>query len=303
MTINNFKDLLAHAEKERYAIGYFECWNLESLMAVADAAVATQSPVLLGFSGIYLPHPQRSRGTPIEVYSALGLEVCRQMSVPSALVFNESRHVDWVLKAIQDGFQMVMFSDEQLSYKEQMGQVKQIAEIAHQAGVAVEGEAASIPGLTENFSTSTPENQLTSVETAREFVEETGVDSFGVNIGQMHFHGWREVHLDQGLLIKLKSALDVPLVLHGSTSVYPKDLATAVENGIRKINVGSALKQAYFKALREMCLATDESYNPYQVIGSGLSEDVLIAGRIALQQKVEEYMHLFGSSGKALSTA
>jgi fructose-bisphosphate aldolase class II len=303
MTINKFTELIAHAEKEQYAIGYFECWNLESLMAVADAAVATQSPVLLGFSGIYLPHPQRSRGTPIEVYSTLGLEVCRQMSVPSALVFNESRHIDWVLKAIRRGFQMVMFSDGQLSYTGQKSQVKQIVEIAHQADVAVEGEAASLPGAGGNFTTSTPENSLTSVETAREFVDKTGVDAFAVNIGQMHYHGRREVCLDQDLLINLKSALDVPLVLHGSTSVSPMELVTAVNNGIRKINVGSALKQAYFEALREMCLATDEPYNPYQVIGSGLREDVLMAGRIALQQKVEEYMHLFGSSGKASSTS
>jgi len=303
MTIKKFTDLIAHAEKEQYAIGYFECWNLESLMAVADAAAATQSPVLLGFSGIYLPHPQRSRRTPIEVYSTLGLEVCRQMSVPSALLFNESRHVDWVLKAIEGGFQMVMFSDEQLSFSEQMSQVKQITEIAQQAGVAVEGEAATLPGAGGNITASTHENLLTSVETAREFVEETGVDAFAVNIGQMHYHGRREVNLDHGLLIKLKSTLDVPLVLHGATSVSPKDLVSAVNNGIRKINVGSALKQAYFEALHEMCLATGESYNPYQVIGSGLSEDVLMAGRIALQQKVEEYMHLFGSSGKASLTS
>ena len=30
---------------------------LESLLAVADAAAAERSPVILGFSGIYLPHP------------------------------------------------------------------------------------------------------------------------------------------------------------------------------------------------------------------------------------------------------
>ncbi len=43
-----------------YAVGYFESWNLESLLAVADAAEAERSPVILGFSGIYLPHPGRA---------------------------------------------------------------------------------------------------------------------------------------------------------------------------------------------------------------------------------------------------
>ena len=40
MTITHFNDLMAHAESDGYAIGYFECWSLESLMAVVDAAEA-----------------------------------------------------------------------------------------------------------------------------------------------------------------------------------------------------------------------------------------------------------------------
>ena len=45
-----------------------------------------------------------------------------------------------------------------------------------------------------------------------------------------------------------------------------------------------------------MQIETD--YNPYDVIGSGLSEDVLVAGRLAMQRTVEEWMHLFGSAGQ-----
>ncbi len=44
--------LLSHAQQHHYAVGYFESWNLESLLAVADAAEAMRSPVMLGFSGI-----------------------------------------------------------------------------------------------------------------------------------------------------------------------------------------------------------------------------------------------------------
>jgi fructose-bisphosphate aldolase class II len=301
MPITHFNDLMAHAEKEQYTIGYFECWSLDSLLAVADAAQAAQSPVLLGFSGIYLPHQQRLRRAPLSVYSSMGLEVCRQISVPSALVFNESPRKDWVIEAIDRGFGMVMFSDEQLSYSEQITQVQQVVEIAHQAGVAVEGEAESLPGIAGNLTEIPIETPMTGVDAAREFVDETGVDAFAVSIGQVHYHGRREVHLDLGLLSNLKSALDVPLVLHGATSVHPQDLTAAVQCGIRKINVGSALKQVYFEALRKVCGSAGDTYNPYQVVGSGLKEDVLMSGRIALQQKVEDYMQLFGCAGKASS--
>src|SRR5262249_48948210 len=55
----SFTEMMQAARRGEYAVGYFESWNLESLLAVADAAEATRSPVILGFSGIYLPHPER----------------------------------------------------------------------------------------------------------------------------------------------------------------------------------------------------------------------------------------------------
>ena len=147
MTLVKFGDLMKHAEQEGYAVGYFESWNLESLMAVADAAEATRSPVLLGFSGIYLQHPARVRRDPISAYAALGLEVCRQITVPAALVFNECPKLEQVLDAIDQGYNLVMFSDGSLPLEEQTARVRQVVEAAHQIGVAVEGEALTLPGV------------------------------------------------------------------------------------------------------------------------------------------------------------
>ena len=301
MTISHFNDLMAHAESEQYAVGYFESWSLESLMAVADAAEATQSPVMMGFSGIYLNHPKRQRCEILSVYSAMGLKVCQQTSIPTALVFNESPYLDWVIEAIDQGFGLVMFSDDQLPFTDQATQTQQIVEIAHQAGVAVEGETESLPGTGGYLKGIPGDARLTNVEIAREFVEETGVDAFAVNIGQMHLHGKRAVPLELDLLRELNATLEVPLVLHGSTSIPEKDLVEAVNCGIRKINVGSVLKQTYFEAMRKMLAAVGETYNPYEIVGSGLREDVLMAGRIALQEKVEDYLRLIGSAGKAKS--
>lgn len=80
-----FRDLMDHAEGEQYAVGYFECWNLESLLAVADAAEAMQSPVIHGVSGIYLTHSERVVREPLSVHAKAGSEICRQLSVPACL--------------------------------------------------------------------------------------------------------------------------------------------------------------------------------------------------------------------------
>ena len=200
MTIKQFNDLMTHAESEGYAVGYFEGWSLESLLAIADAAQETQSPVLIGFSGIYLNHPKRVRSETLNVYCAMGLEVCKQTSAPAALVFNESPHINWVMDAIEQGFGLVMFSDDRLSFTDQTSAIRHIVETAHKAGVAVEGEAQSLPGLAGDEVDIPGDARLTGVETAVKFVEQTGVDAFAVNLGQLHLHGRRLVHLDLDLL-------------------------------------------------------------------------------------------------------
>jgi ketose-bisphosphate aldolase len=292
MPLASFVDLMADAERGGYAVGYFESWNMESLLAVCDAAEATHSPVVLGFSGIYLPHPARVVREPLSLYAALGLEAIRGLSVPACLVFNESPDIDWVLEAIGCGFGLVMFSDETLAFDRQVELVRRVVGVAHDTGVAVEGEAGSLPGVGGELSTLPDDLHLTDPDRAQNFVEQTGVDAFAVNVGQAHLHGRRQVRLNLARIVDLKQSLKVPMVLHGASSVDRTDLNAAIRLGIRKINVGSALKSVYFEAVRRAIERVGDSYNPYEVVGSGLAGDILTAGRVALQKMVEDWMIL-----------
>ncbi len=299
MPIAKFRDLMVEADKGKYAVGYFESWSLESFMAIADAAEAMRSPILLGFSGIYLPHPGRVAKEPLSVYAALGIEGCKRLSVPACLVFNESPHFDVVLEAIDLGFGLVMFTDEKLSPQNQLERVSQVVQKAHQSSVAVEGELTALPGVGGQLWDAPNDLRLTSPQMARNFVECTGIDALAVNIGQAHLHGRNQVHLNLSRLAELKEAVSIPLVLHGASSICPADLSEAVRQGIRKINVGSILKRSYFEALRGACAKVGDDYNPYEVVGSGLSPDVLVVARSALQKVVENLILLFGSARKA----
>jgi fructose/tagatose bisphosphate aldolase len=298
MPLTSFHELMTAAERDGYAVGYFESWNLESLLAVCDAAEATHSPVLLGFSGLYLPHPARLVHEPLSLYAALGLEAIRGLTVPACLVFNESPDLAWVLDAIRRGFGLVMFTDETLGYEDQVERVRQVVATAHPAGVAVEGEALSLPGVGGELSALPEDLHLTDPERACEFVKQTGVDAFAVNVGQAHLHGRRRVRLNLPRIKELKQALEVPIVLHGATSVDRLDLIEAVRLGIRKINVGSSLKRTYFEALRQAAAQAGDEYNPYDVIGSGAAGDVLTSARLALQKTVEDWMAIFGGGRK-----
>jgi fructose/tagatose bisphosphate aldolase len=297
MPLAPFVPMMQAAADGGYAVGYFESWNLESLLAVADAAEAERSPVILGFSGIYLPHSDRVVRDPLAAYAAMGREVAARLSVPAALLFNESPDRQWVAGAIDSGFNLVMFSDEDRGEEEGRAIIRALALQAHARGAAIEAEVVPLPGVGGEAPEGDVDRRLTDPVVARRFIEETGVDALAVNVGQLHLHGRRMVRLDLDRLRNLAD-LPVPLVLHGASSVDPDDLQAAIRLGIRKINVGSRLKQVFLGAMREAANRS-HSVNPYEAIGSGLENDVMVAGRLAMQAEVQRLMKLFGSSGKA----
>ena len=49
MSLVSLKELLVTANKNNFAVGYFEAWDLYSLEAVALAAEKENSPIVLGF--------------------------------------------------------------------------------------------------------------------------------------------------------------------------------------------------------------------------------------------------------------
>jgi fructose/tagatose bisphosphate aldolase len=293
-----FAEMMADAEAGKYAVGYFESWNLESLFAVADAAIEMRSPVILGLSGIHLPLAEPEKKERLGVWAKLGVALCQSLPVPACLLFNESPHLDWVLEAIENGFDLVMYTDDTLPIDEQKRRVRQVVEKAHAESVAVEGEITALPGVNGILSALPQDLRLTDPAAARAFVQYTGVDALAVNAGQVHVHGRSQVPLNLALLRQLRQAVPVPLVLHGATSISEEDLAEAIRLGVRKINVGSALKRVYFEALRDACRQVDEPYNPYHVVGSGLESDVAAGARRAVTIKVQQYMRLFGSAGR-----
>jgi ketose-bisphosphate aldolase len=298
MSLVHFSELTRHADKHAYAVGYFESWNMESLLAVADAAEHARSPVILGFSGIYLPHPDREVFDRLGDYAALAFEVGRRLSVPCCLLFNESADLKWVYEAVELGFQLVMFTDETLAAAELTAKVGSVAKKAHAAGAAVEGELVPLPGAGGEFVDDIRQRpSKRDVAESVQFVEDTGIDALAVDIGQLHLHGKKLLDLDFERLARLRHALDIPLVLHGASSVTDHSIRGAIKGGIRKINVGSSLKRAYFEALREACVSVNAGYNPYDVVGSLLPTDVEVRARLAMQEKVEEMMKLFGSAG------
>ena len=300
MSIVSFKKMMKDARDGKYAVGYFEAWNLESLLAVCDAAENKRSPVIIGFSGVDFPNYSYKLNNVLDVYLQLTNLLANNLTINSCTIFNESSSIDFIKRAISYGTGVVMYTDYCSNYNDFKKMICDITHEAHKNNVFVEAEIDEQIGLGKSFIKKPDKISLTDPELAKSFIEETQIDALAVNIGQVSMIGEQKVHLDFKRLEELNNKINIPLVLHGGSSIYEEDIKKAVKEGICKINIGKEVKEAYFKTLKELCIKADkEGYNPYKIVGSGLSEDVLDRARLATQKIVEELMDILGSSGKS----
>jgi ketose-bisphosphate aldolase len=296
MPLEAIGPMMQRAASGGYAVGYFESWNLESLQGVVDAAEQTGSPIILGFNGAFLCG-ERAAPERLAFYAAMGRAAAESSSVPCGLIFNECPRDDWVKQAIGAGFNLVMLADPAAPYADYVARVADIRRLAHARGVAVEGELGELPcGAAAHGGT--PEGgAATDPAAAAEFVAATDVDLLAVSVGNVHIQTRGEIGLDLGLLEKIQQRVPVPLVLHGGTGIAPESLKAAIALGVAKVNFGTYLKQRYLKAVR--AALSHDATDPHRLLGMGGSEDVLVAGRLAVRDAVLERIDLLGCRGKA----
>ncbi len=259
MPLEPIPQMMARAREGRYAVGYFESWNLESLQGVIDAAEQSRSPVIIGFNGEFLSHAERRVEERLTLYGHLGREAAESAKVPCGFIFNECPDDRWIRTAVSKGFNLVMPSDPGAPYESFSSWVRDIVSFAHARNVAVESELGELPwgtGDGENKDCSSTDPSL-----AGRFVRETGIDLLAVSIGNVHvmLNGRAELDLDR--LSAIYERVDVPLVLHGGSGIADESLSAAVGLGLAKVNYGTCLKQRYLGAARKAL--SSECRNPH----------------------------------------
>jgi ketose-bisphosphate aldolase len=294
MPLVPMEELLADARRGRYAVCYCESWNLESLQAVLEAAEDLKSPVIVGFNGGFLMHPQRRKPEDLSFYAGMALAV-QSSSVPVSLILNESDSLQQIKWGLDLGFNAIMVENHHLGFSEYQQLVKQVVELAHARNGFVEGQIGVLP---EGPNDTNGSGVMTDPALAKTFVEETGVDALSVSIGNVHIltEGRASVNIDA--LREIRAAVEVPLVVHGGSGFPPECAAGAIALGVAKFNFGTALKQAYLAAVREKLRAYQEPMNPHIFLGMGGPEDIMVAGREAVRAKVKELILNFGFAGK-----
>jgi ketose-bisphosphate aldolase len=295
MPLEAIGSMMRRAVEGKYAVGYFESWNLESLQGVVDAAEETRSPIIIGFNGDFLSRSTRQAAERLAWYAALGRAAAESASVPCGLIFNECPRDDWVRSAIEAGFNLVMLADPEASADDYIRRVADLARLAHARGVAIEAELGELPcgasgGPPHGGSATDPEAVST-------FVAATGVDLLAVSVGNVHIMTSGQTGLDLDRLAAIRQCVDIPLVLHGGTGIDADAVREAIALGVAKVNYGTYLKRQYLDAVRASI--SIESSDPHRLLGIGGAEDVLLAGRRAVRDAVLERIGLLGCCDQA----
>ncbi len=257
MTLSDAGRLLADAAGRGRAVPAFNVVSLEQAEAVVWGAEDAGIPVLLQVSE-----------NAIRFHDGFAplLAACRELAAASALPIGV--HVDHVeddelaaaviARSADLGVGSLMFDAAGLPYAENTAVTAAVVHAGHARGLWVEGELGEIGGKDGAHAPGV----RTDPGEARAFVAATGVDALAVAVGSVHAMTDRSARLDLDLIACLAAAVDVPLVLHGSSGVPDETLRAAVDAGMRKINIGTALGIAATTRLRSELAARPDAVDP-----------------------------------------
>ncbi|MGY2085367.1 class II fructose-bisphosphate aldolase [Blastococcus sp. SYSU DS0539] len=267
-------DVLSTAAHGRSGLGAFNVIQVEHAEAIVAGAEAAGRPTVLQLS----ENAVRYHGALAPVGSAM-LAIADAAAVPVVVHLDHATDLELVAQALALGFTSVMFDGSTLPVEENLATTRGVVERAHGRGVSVEAEIGEIGGKDGVHAPGV----RTRPEDAARFVEATGIDAVAVAVGSSHAMTTRTAQLDLDLITAIRSAVPVPLVLHGSSGVPDDHLREAVAAGMTKINISTHLNGTFTRAVREALAADPSLVDPRKYLG---------AARTATAREVERLVRL-----------
>ncbi|MFF4503599.1 ketose-bisphosphate aldolase [Streptomyces sp. NPDC001401] len=267
-------ELVTRAAAEHSAVAAFNIITLEHVEAVIAGAESAEAPVVLQVSENAVKF-RYGRLLPLARAAVVAAE---RAGVPVALHLDHVQSDDLLRQAADAGFSSVMYDAAGLPYDQNLAATAAAVDWAHAQGLWIEAELGQVggkagPGGWEKSAEPPLDAHAPGARTdpaqARAFVDDSGVDALAVAIGSTHAMTTRTATLDHDLLKRLAAALEVPLVLHGSSGVPDHELAAAVAGGIAKVNVGTALNIAMTGAIRDFLAAHPEAVDSRKYLSVG----------------------------------
>jgi fructose-bisphosphate aldolase class II len=329
MTLATMRQILDHAAERGYGIPAFNITNLESLLAVLQAANWTDSPVIVQAS-----QSAQKYADDVLLSGLVKAAAQRFPNVPICFHQDHGSTPQVCESAISLGFTSVMMDGSleadgktPAGYDYNVDVTARTVAYAHARGVSVEGEIGVLGSLETGggeqedghglVGTLDREALLTDPAQAATFVAATGVDALAVAIGTSHgAYKFSRKPTGDILAMDVIAAIhqQLPythLVMHGASTV-PSDLQdlinesgghmpktfgvpleeveAAIRMGVRKINIDTDLRMALTGSTREYLQANPGSFDIRGMLKPGIAR---------MEAVCVERFERFGAAGNA----
>jgi len=263
------RSVLEQAQKNGVAVGHFNVADLVLLKGIFAAALELKVPVIVGAS----EGERRFVGDRQIVVLVQSLR--EEFDFPIFLNADHTHSLAKALEAARAGFDSIVFDLSALPFEENVRQTKEAVETLKKINPAIliEGKIGDIGTGSEIHEKALDASKgLTTTAEAKRFVEATGIDILAPAVGNMHgmlksmVKGETRKHLNIDRIAQIKSAVRIPLTLHGGSGTDDEDLRKAITAGINIVHINTELRVAWRRGLEEGLAKQPDQVVPYKIL-------------------------------------
>ena len=270
------KEILSIAEQSGTAVGSFNTPNLTSLQAVISAAEALDKPVIIMHAQV---HEEMGLCKMHEI-APIMLMFAKNAKVPVCVHLDHGTDTDYVVEGLKLGFTSVMYDGSALKTDVNIKNTIFTVAAASEYGASVEAEIGSM-GARESGGAGDA-SIYTDPDTAKSFVEKTGIDALACAFGTAHGFYKSAPKLDFERLSKIKALINVPIVMHGGSGVSEDDYREVIKRGVRKVNYYTYMAKAGAAAV------SGKEYSQFH--------DILVDAKAAMCNDVKKAINIFSQT-------
>lgn len=257
MTVATLSEVLQKAKKDNYAVAGLVVLGWEDAQCYAEAAEELNLPVILQAG------PGCRANTPVPILGKMFRYLADQSNCPVVCHLDHGYTKEECIEGLDNGFTSVMFDGSKLPLNENIEKTHEIAQLAHNYNVSVEGEIGFV-GYNEGA-----DSQSTDPNQAKKFAELSGCDAMAISAGNVHLQTNKSSSIDMEVIQNIENLTDIPLVLHGSSGIdYDLRRNIANNTNVCKFNIGTELRKMFGDTLREEISNNPTTYDRIQLIKS-----------------------------------
>ncbi len=287
------RELMKRSREEHFAVGAFNIDNQETLIGIVKAAAKTKSPVLVEVSD------GEAKAIGVQNLRCMVDNYKAEYGIEMYINLDHSPTVESCKTAIDAGYEFIHIdisqANKEASLEEIIKGTKEVVEYAKFTGALVESEPHYFGGSSnvhkEAFDYEEIKKTFSTPESAREFVNATGIDTFAAAVGNLHGSYPVPKQLDLDLLRQVREAIPCQISLHGGSGTPGHFFEEAAKIGVSKVNINSDMRIAFRDTLVKVLQDNPDEYAVMKLMPEVID---------AIAKVVEEKIALFGSGGKAV---